>query len=74
MPREHDAKVFGKNLVLLRRRKGLSAAQLAKRSGVCRENIWKIEMGVSSPKLVTVLALSDGLEVEPGKLFEGLRP
>jgi transcriptional regulator with XRE-family HTH domain len=74
MPPEYDAKMFGRNLALLRQRRGLSGAQLAERSGVDRKNIWRIEMGVTSPRLVTMLALADGLGVDPPQILEGLRP
>jgi transcriptional regulator with XRE-family HTH domain len=74
MPPEYDAKVFGRNLALVRQRRGLSGAQLAGRAGVRRESVCKIEMGMTSPKLVTVLALTDALELQPSELFNGLRP
>jgi transcriptional regulator with XRE-family HTH domain len=70
---EADAKQFGRNLCLARRRRGLSQEALARRSGLSRDGIYKLEMGRRSPRLGTLLALADALNVAPGELLEGLR-
>jgi transcriptional regulator with XRE-family HTH domain len=68
-----DAKLFGRNLCLLRCRRGLSQEALARGAGLCRDTVWKTEMGIRSPTLGTLLALADALNVDPGELLEGLR-
>lgn len=71
---EHDAKVFGRNLVLLRRREGFSQERLARGAELCRDTVYKTEMGQRSPTLGTLLALADSLGVDPCELLAGLRP
>lgn len=70
---DHDANLFGRNLCLTRRRRGLSQEKLAQRTGLCRDTIYKIEMGQRSPRLDTLLVLIDALGVDLGELFEGFR-
>ena len=71
---EHDALTFGRTLCLTRRRCGLSQEGLARGAGLCRDTIWKTEMGLRSPTLGTLLALADALGVDPCRLLDGLRP
>ncbi len=71
---EADAKAFGRNLFLARRRRGLSQEALALRTGLNRDTIYKIEMGRRSPRLGTLLVLADALRVGPCDLLDGLRP
>jgi transcriptional regulator with XRE-family HTH domain len=71
---EADAKLFGRNLYLARRRRGLSGERLAERAGMSRDGVYKLEMGLRSPRLGTLLALADALEVGPCELLKGLRP
>jgi transcriptional regulator with XRE-family HTH domain len=71
---ERDAKQFGRNLCLLRGRKGLSQERLAARAGLGRDTIYKIECGKRSPRLDTLLVLADTLGVDPCELLKGLRP
>jgi transcriptional regulator with XRE-family HTH domain len=71
---EPDALLFGRNLCLARRRRGLSAERLARRAGMSRDGVYKIELGQRSPRLGTLLALADALGVSPCELLEGLRP
>lgn len=71
---EHDAMMFGRNVVLLRRRRGLSQEAVAKRAGMQRDSVQKIEAGKRSVRLGTLLALADALGVGPADLLEGLRP
>jgi transcriptional regulator with XRE-family HTH domain len=65
--------MFGRNLCLARRRSGLSQERLAERTGLCRDTIYKIEMGQRSPRLDTLLTLADALSVDVSNLLEGLR-
>ena len=71
---EYDAKLFGRNLCLIRRRRGLSQEALAKRAGMQRDSVQKIEAGKRSVRLGSLLALADALNVGPCELLAGLRP
>lgn len=71
---EYAANMFGRNLCLARRRRGLSQERLAERTGLCRDTIYKIEMGLRSPRLDTLLTLADVLQVDATDLLSGLRP
>ena len=70
---EHDALMFSRNVGLIRRRRGLSQEALAKRAGLQRDSVQKIEAGKRSVRLGTLLALADALGVDPGELLAGLR-
>lgn len=70
---EYAANMFGRNLCLARRRRGLSQEKLAERTGLCRDTIYKIEMGQRSPRLDTLLTLAESLEIDTAKLLNGLR-
>jgi transcriptional regulator with XRE-family HTH domain len=71
---ERDAKLFGRNLFMARRRGGLSQAKLARRAGMSLDGVSKIELGLRSPRLATILALVDALGIDPCELLKGLRP
>ena len=70
---EYAASMFGRNLCLARRRRGLSQEKLAERTGLCRDTIYKIEMGQRSPRLDTLLTLADALALDAAELLKGLR-
>jgi transcriptional regulator with XRE-family HTH domain len=72
-PGEAAAKMFGRTLCLTRQRCGYSQEALAERAGMSRDGINKIEAGTRSPRLGTLLALADALNVDPSELLEGLR-
>lgn len=71
---EYAANMFGRNLRLARQRRGLSQEKLAERTGLCRDTIFRIEMGQRSPRLDTLLTLADALRVDVAELVRGLRP
>lgn len=48
---------------------GLSAEKLARRSGVSRTHILRIENGWSNPTLKTLCFLADAMNVEVGDLY-----
>jgi transcriptional regulator with XRE-family HTH domain len=73
MSGEHDALMFGRNLCLIRRRRGFSQERLAWRAGLSRDTIHKLETGKRSPRLGTILILADTLGVDPGEFLKGLR-
>lgn len=65
---------FRRNLTAARQAKGLSAAVLSRMAGLNDRAVKDIEEGrAQSPKLSTVFALADALEVDPGSLM-GLPP
>lgn len=74
MSAERDANLFGRNVCLVRQRRGQSQEQLAARSGLSRDTIHKLEGGKRSPRLATLLTLADTLGVDPCELLKGLRP
>lgn len=58
------------NLKLYRVKMGLTQDELAKKSGVCRTNVSKIENGdVSSLKLETMKRLAEALDTTVKELF-----
>jgi DNA-binding XRE family transcriptional regulator len=61
--------VLGKRLQKLRAGAGLSQAELAKRSGLDRVTIARIELGEHSPRYATLLALAKGLGVDVRRLL-----
>ena len=71
---EPDALLFGRNLCLARKRRGMSQTTLAERAGLSRDSIYKLEMGLRSARLGTLFALADALGIDPCDLLEGLRP
>jgi transcriptional regulator with XRE-family HTH domain len=68
-----DADDFGHNLRMARRRADLSQERLARTAGLALDTVHKIEHGKRRPRLDTIWALADALEVKPGELLEGLR-
>jgi transcriptional regulator with XRE-family HTH domain len=71
---EADAKLLGRNLAIARQRRGFSQGALAERAGITRDAVHKIEMGLRSPRIGTLLALADALGVGLGDLLAELRP
>ena len=71
---EADANLFGRNVCLARRQRGLSQEQLAARTGLSRDTIHKLEGGKRFPRLATVLVLADAFGIDPCALLQGLRP
>jgi transcriptional regulator with XRE-family HTH domain len=69
---EYAANMFGRNLCLARQRSGLSQEKLAECTGLCRDTIYKIEMGQRSPRLDTLLVLADVLSIDVAELLNGL--
>lgn len=60
---------FGRRLRQLRTWRDLSQEALAKRSGLSRDFIAKVEQGRVSPGLLRVWELADGLEITMAELF-----
>ena len=60
--------VFGARLRELRRKRKLTQAQVAERSGLLQHHISELENGVRMPSLVTLLKLAAALGCKPTEL------
>jgi len=60
---------FGARLRALRQSRGLTQEVLAERAGVSSVTIGQIERGAADPRLGTVEALAEALEVSPPELL-----
>ena len=56
-------RLVGKQVVLLRKERDLTQAQLAERVGVATETVSRLERGVSVPSLKTLEAICNALHV-----------
>lgn len=61
---------FGENLKKLRNAKGLSRETLGAEASIEPKQIYRIEVGESSPTISTVAAIANALGVHPKKLFD----
>jgi transcriptional regulator with XRE-family HTH domain len=61
---------MGTTLRRLRRKRGLSQAELADKADLSREYVNKLEAGRHDPPLSTILALAKALRVRAGRLLE----
>ena len=66
---EEDRRIFGARLRRLRRERNLSQEELARRSGISRGTIARIELGEQSPRYETIVALAKGLQVPVERLL-----
>ncbi|MEH6705551.1 MULTISPECIES: helix-turn-helix domain-containing protein [Galbibacter] len=62
--------IFGRNLLRIRKEKGLSQDDLATRCRVTKGNISVIENGERNFQFTTLLALAKALEVQPKELLD----
>lgn len=60
---------FGKNLALLRRRKGWSQEKLALESGIARSYLSGVERGQRNIALLNISLLAKTLEIHPSELM-----
>ena len=67
---EAPAKLAGANVRALRARAGLSALELARRSGVARGTLAQLEAGQGNPTVDTLYALANALGVPLADLLE----
>lgn len=65
-------RVFGERVRERRLELGLSQEAAAVRCGIHWTQLGKVERGQRSLRLETILKIAAGLEVEPGKLVNGL--
>ena len=62
--------MFGERLTQLRRRRGLTQAQLARLAGLTQQGICLLEQGKRRPLLETCQKLANALEVDPVELLK----
>ncbi|MGN6217248.1 MAG: helix-turn-helix domain-containing protein [Solirubrobacterales bacterium] len=67
-----DSRAFGRNLVRLRKRAGLSQEGAADRAGLHRTHVAMIEAGQRLPRLDTIVKLGGAVGVKPCELLAGL--
>jgi transcriptional regulator with XRE-family HTH domain len=63
---------FGENLRRVRRREDLSQEELARRAGLHRTEIGRLEHGERVPRIDTLVRLADSMVVPPGELLDGI--
>jgi transcriptional regulator with XRE-family HTH domain len=61
---------IGRRIRELREERDLSGTELARRSGLTRNSVSRIELGHHMPSAATIEKLARGLDVDPGELFE----
>ena len=62
-------KAFGKRVRLLRKTRGITQVQLAKKAGIHSTFLSRIERGITSASLESIIAIAKALQTHPGKLF-----
>jgi transcriptional regulator with XRE-family HTH domain len=66
------AERFGENLRRVRRREDMSQEELARRAGLHRTEVGKLENGERVPRIDTLVRLADSMVVPPGELLDGI--
>jgi transcriptional regulator with XRE-family HTH domain len=66
------AERFGDNLKRERKLADLSQDEVAFRAGVHRTEVSQLERGLRHARVDTIAKLAAALEIDPGKLFEGI--
>lgn len=66
------AEKFGQNLLLARKRTGLSQEALAFRAGIHRTEVGLLERGERTPRVDTLLKLAAATDHSPAELLEGM--
>lgn len=68
-----DARIFGANIRLLRKRSGLTQEQLAEKLSISTSYLGKIEIGSRTPSIDLLLDLADQFSVTVDELLQGGR-
>jgi transcriptional regulator with XRE-family HTH domain len=71
-PRLIVAEGVGANLLKLRRREGLSQAEVGRRAGLERSEVAKLESGMRIPRIDTLIRLAGAMAVDVEDLVEGI--
>lgn len=66
------SKAFGATVRSLRRARGLIQDEHARRAGIGADTLRRVERGHSSPSLVTIAAISNGLTMTPSRVLEAV--
>lgn len=66
------AERFAENVRRLRRRAGISAEELADRTGLARGHVGSIENGRTEPRLGTLIKLVGALRTTPDEILDGI--
>ncbi|MES2592187.1 MAG: helix-turn-helix transcriptional regulator [Bacteroidota bacterium] len=68
--KDNIQKKFGKHLKKLRLERGITGAELARRSFIDKPHITRLEKGETNPTLYTLIKLSQALEISLQELFQ----
>ncbi|MCO6499355.1 MAG: helix-turn-helix transcriptional regulator [Vicingus serpentipes] len=71
MSKEKFLKNLGKHIKELREKKGLSAAEFARRAEMERSHIARLESGQTNPTSTTLKVICDALDISFEELFKG---
>ena len=63
---------FAENVIIYRRRAGMSQEQLGFAAGLHRTEIGQLERGHRLPRIDTLVRLAGSLKVPPGDLLKGM--
>ncbi len=72
--KKHFLKLVGAQIKKAREAKGISAAELARRTLTERSLIARLEAGNTNPTATTLKVVCDALEISFEELFRGFRP
>jgi transcriptional regulator with XRE-family HTH domain len=67
---EDYIKSFGENLRAVRKRKNLSMSEIAKKTRVELNSLYRIEKGKVDISISTLKAIADALEIPPAQLLK----
>jgi len=73
MVKEEFLKNFGQHIKSLRKEKGITAAELGRRTEIERFHISRLESGKINPTLVTIKSLASGFDMELDEFFKGFK-
>jgi transcriptional regulator with XRE-family HTH domain len=63
---------FGENMMIFRRRAGISQEELGFLSALHRTEIGQLERGIRIPRIDTLIKLAGALQLPPGDLLKGM--
>jgi transcriptional regulator with XRE-family HTH domain len=72
MDKQEIAHQLGRNLFLLRRRAGLSQAELGQKTGIAQARISVFEHGEGLPQLDQFVRICQALDARPDQLLKGV--
>ena len=60
----------GRNIEHMRKRRGLSLDDVARRAGISKPGLWQIEQGISSPTVKTLEKIAHAFNVSVSELVK----